>query len=148
MAKNQTQRVWDPSPYSAPRGPEPGSAHPINLAHTECQLPCERLLWEVTGNCVQLRQGGLPYSLLIDQVAFQSLIWWQWGFFSNHVPGLIPSGTASLVSSNSLTGNLHLSGVEAAQWNLLDLRNKLFYILGRTSCGLLPASGAPLSTYS
>jgi len=67
--------------------------------------------------------------------------------FSKHVPGLIPSGTASLVSRDSLTGNLHFSGLKAAQENLLDFRNKLFYILRRMVCGLLPASGAPLSTY-
>lgn len=59
--------------------------------------------------------------------------------FSKHVLGLIPSGTASLVSRDSLTGDLHFSGLKAAQENLLDLKNKLFYILGRTVCGLLPA---------
>lgn len=52
----KTNRTCEtPVPALLLKGPEPGSAHLRNLAHTPRQLLCPRLLWESTGNCAKLR---------------------------------------------------------------------------------------------
>lgn len=68
----------------------------------------------------------------INCVLFQARYW------------LISLGTASLVSSNYLPGDLHLAGAEAAPGNLLGIRT--FIVPVTVACGLLLASRAPLST--